>query len=32
VWGFHEAKLDVEDVKKRLPRIERAVLEVLKIV
>jgi hypothetical protein len=32
VWGFHEAKLDVEDVKKRLPRIERAVLEALKIV
>jgi hypothetical protein len=32
VWGFHEAKLDVEDVKKRLPRMEGAVLEALKIV
>jgi hypothetical protein len=32
VWSFHEAKLDVEDVKRRLSRIERAVLEARKIV
>jgi hypothetical protein len=25
VWGFHEAKLDVEDVKRRIPIIRRLV-------
>jgi len=32
VWGFHEAKLDAEDVKRRLPRIESAILEARRIV
>jgi hypothetical protein len=32
VWGFHEAKLDSEDVLRRLPSIERLVLESLRIV
>jgi hypothetical protein len=27
VWGFHEAKFDPEDVKVRLPDVERIVLE-----
>jgi len=31
VWGFHEAKLDSEDVKARLPDIERMVKEAKKI-
>jgi hypothetical protein len=26
-WGFHEAKFDPEDVKVRLPDVERIVLE-----
>jgi hypothetical protein len=32
VWGFHEAKLDSEDVKERLPDVERMVLEARRIV
>jgi hypothetical protein len=32
VWGFHEAKLDLEDVRKRLPRIERAVSEARRVI
>jgi len=31
VWGFHEAKLDSEDVMARLPDIERAVKEAEKV-
>jgi hypothetical protein len=31
VWGFHEAKLDPEDVRARLPDIERMVSEARKI-
>ena len=31
VWGFHEAKLDSELVKRRLPNIERMVQETQKI-
>ena len=31
VWGFHEAKLDSEDVMARLPDIERMVKEAKKI-
>jgi len=25
IWGFHETKLDVEDVKRRIPLIERLI-------
>ena len=32
VWGFHEAKFDPEDVKARLPDIERMVSEARRIV
>lgn len=32
VWGFHEAKFDPEDVKARLPDIERIVAEAQRIV
>jgi len=32
VWGFHEAKFDPEDVKARLPDIERMVAEAQRIV
>ena len=32
VWGFHEAKLDSEDVRVRLPYVERIVNETAKIV
>ena len=32
VWGFHEAKLDSEDVKERLPDVERMVLEARRVV
>jgi hypothetical protein len=32
VWGFHEAKFDPEDVRTRLPNIERMVSEAQKIV
>jgi hypothetical protein len=32
VWGFHEAKFDTEDVKRRLPAIEKIVLEAQKII
>ena len=32
VWGFHEAKLDSEDVRVRLPYVERIVNETTKIV
>jgi hypothetical protein len=32
VWGFHEAKFDIEDVKRRLPAIEKMVLEAQKII
>jgi len=32
VWGFHEAKFDSEDVKKRLPALEKMVLEAQEIV
>lgn len=32
VWGFHEAKFDTEDVKRRLPAIEKMVLEAQKII
>ena len=31
VWGFHEAKFDSEDVKRRLPSIEKMVEEAKKI-
>jgi hypothetical protein len=31
-WGFHEAKLDSEDVKERLPDVERMVLEARRVV
>nr|MCG2886189.1 PaREP1 family protein [Vulcanisaeta sp.] len=31
VWGFHEAKLDSEDVRARLPDIERMVREAEKV-
>jgi len=31
VWGFHEAKFNSEDVKARLPEIEKMVLEAQKI-
>ncbi|MEM2405762.1 MAG: PaREP1 family protein, partial [Candidatus Methanomethylicia archaeon] len=30
VWGFHEAKLDIEDVKKRLVDIDRMIMETRK--
>ncbi len=32
VWGFHEAKLDSESVRDRLPDIEKMVMEAQKIV
>ena len=32
VWGFHEAKLDADDVKDRLPDIERIIQEALRII
>ncbi len=32
VWGFHEAKLDTEAVKRRLPYIERIVEETKKLI
>jgi hypothetical protein len=32
VWGFHEAKLDSEAVKRRLPYIEKMLEEAEKIV
>ena len=32
VWGFHEAKLDSEYVRRQLPSIERMVLEARKVV
>ena len=32
VWGFHEAKFDVEAVKRRLPYIEKIVEEVKRII
>jgi len=32
VWGFHEAKLNVEAVKRRFPHLEKMVNESLKIV
>jgi len=32
VWGFHEAKFDAEDVRRRLPSIDRMVTEAQKIV
>jgi hypothetical protein len=32
VWGFHEAKFDTEDVKRRLPAIEKMILEAQKII
>jgi hypothetical protein len=32
VWGFHEAKLDSEDVKERLPDVERMVPEARRVV
>uniref|UniRef100_A0A7C1GIY8 Superfamily I DNA and RNA helicase and helicaseubunit n=1 Tax=Thermofilum adornatum TaxID=1365176 RepID=A0A7C1GIY8_9CREN len=32
VWGFHEAKLDSEAVKERIPDIERMVTETRKII
>ncbi len=32
VWGFHEAKLDVEAIKRRLPYIEKMVEEAGKVV
>ena len=32
VWGFHEAKFDPEDVEKRMPAIERMVLEARRII
>ncbi|WP_304330563.1 PaREP1 family protein [Candidatus Culexarchaeum yellowstonense] len=32
VWGFHEAKFDTEDVKRRLPAIEKMISEAQKII
>jgi hypothetical protein len=32
VWGFHEAKLDSESVRDRLPDIEKMVMEAQKVV
>ncbi|AGT35952.1 hypothetical protein N186_08070 [Thermofilum adornatum] len=32
VWGFHEAKLDSEAVKERMPDIERMISETRKII
>mgnify|MGYP001772622594 CR=1 FL=1 len=32
VWGFHESKLDAEDIKARLPHIERIVIETKKMI
>jgi hypothetical protein len=32
VWGFHEAKFDSEDVRTRLPDIEKMVLEAQRVV
>ena len=32
VWGFHEAKFDSEDVEKRMPAIEKMVLEARRII
>jgi hypothetical protein len=32
VWGFHEAKLSSEDVKERLPDVERLVSEARRVV
>jgi hypothetical protein len=32
VWGFHEAKLEPDDIRIRLPHIERMVLEAQKLV
>ena len=32
VWGFHEARFDSEDVRRRLPAIEKIVLEAQKII
>ena len=32
VWGFHEVKLDVDDVRVRMPFVERMVLEARRIV
>jgi hypothetical protein len=32
VWGFHEAKLDSDSVKERMPDIERMVSETRKII
>jgi hypothetical protein len=32
VWGFHEAKLSLEDVKERLPDVERLVSEARRVV
>ncbi|WP_288104763.1 PaREP1 family protein [Thermofilum sp.] len=32
VWGFHEAKFDAEDVKRRLPSIDRMVTEAQRII
>ena len=32
VWGFHEAKFDAEDVRRRLPSIDRMVTETQRII
>jgi hypothetical protein len=32
VWGFHEAKFDSEDVRVRVPDIEKIVLEAQKLI
>jgi len=32
VWGFHEARLDVESVRERFPDVERMVLEARKLI
>jgi hypothetical protein len=32
VWGFHEAKLEPDDIRIRLPHIERMVSEAQKLV
>lgn len=32
VWGFHEAKFDSEDVRERLPYVEKLVRETVKLV
>lgn len=32
VWGFHEVRLGIEDVKVRIPGVEKVVLEARRVV